>query len=50
MRSMGVGEVIEVEAISGEETGHIVERLWMDVNEIRVLGMKLEVTACIVET
>ncbi len=50
MRSMGVGEVIEVKAISGEETGCIVERLWMDVDEIRVLGMKFEVMACIIET
>ncbi len=50
MRSMGVGEVIEVEAISGEEMGRIVERLWMDVNEIWVLGMKFGMTTCIVET
>ncbi len=50
MRSMGVGEVIEVKAISGEETGYVVERLWMDVDEIWVLGMKFEVTACIIET
>ncbi len=50
MRSMGVGEVIEVEAINGEETGHIVERLWTDVDEIRVLGMKFGMTTCIIET